>query len=183
MGEDARKIRVVMVVETSPRSQARPAPLLAAVAAAALHFAPSPTLAGELCLVPSADHGYDVTVECSTIELVPNSFIAYSTEGTPGAVGDCWGGPASGGPSFLWTLSSSDTDPHLNSGPLTGPIPGFAYLYLWLACSTGGGIASAEFDLDGTMGVRSFEPRNGFLHIGDEPQEILVATGGSRSRR
>jgi uncharacterized repeat protein (TIGR02543 family) len=61
------------------------------------------------------------------------------------------------------TLSLSDTDPSVSSG---APV-GLGFVYLWLACSTQGGLKGFEGDVSGTMQVLAFTPTPGILNGGD----------------
>jgi hypothetical protein len=60
-------------------------------------------------------------------------------------------------------LSLSDSDPSV----CTGAPLGFGFVYLWLACSTEGGLRAFEADLTGTMQVYAFTPAPGILNGGD----------------
>ena len=76
---------------------------------------------------------------------------------------------------FGWTLSDSSTDPHSNSGT---PLAGLVYVYAWYFCTnTAEGLASAEFDVGGSMAPMSFTPANGFLNAGGATN-LLLAVGG-----
>lgn len=127
--------------------------------------------ATEMCLAPSAMNGFNLTVECGTGAGLSNDWVGYNTEGPPCNVGptSCYGGSG-----FGWSISSSSTDPLVNSGPL----PDRGSLYLWMYCSTSiNGMSAAEFDLVGDFNILSFTPLNGFLSAGTLPQ-ILVAVPG-----
>lgn len=78
---------------------------------------------------------------------------------------------------YGWTISSSNVDPFVNSGP-----PGagsLLTLYLWLECVTKDGVGSAEFDLAATppINILAFTAMNGFLNAGGARNLLLAATG------
>jgi hypothetical protein len=75
---------------------------------------------------------------------------------------------------FGWTLSASPADPFANTAT---PSFGVANVYLWLFCGTGNGMASAEFDLGGTLNPLAFTTMNGFLNAGGAAN-LLLAVGG-----
>ena len=77
---------------------------------------------------------------------------------------------------YGWTISSSSSDPFVNSG---SPAPGLLPLYLWLQCSPDGGMSAAEFDLTIPAGVSNFgfTPALNFLNAGG-PSDLLLAAGG-----
>lgn len=79
---------------------------------------------------------------------------------------------------YLWTISASDTDPYVNTGP---PAAGVATLHVWLACSTMG-MSAAIFEL-GWEGITplAFTPCCGFLFTGAPSECLLLATGGCPS--
>jgi hypothetical protein len=128
--------------------------------------------AGELCLVPSAANGRNITVACGGVGY-SNEQRGYGTDGAS----SCWEASCLfHGGSFAWSISSSSTDPHENIGPLGGT----ASLYLWLDCNNTGtlGMAAAEFGLSGSgLDVVAFTPMNGFLNAGTAT-ELLIAVGG-----
>jgi hypothetical protein len=77
---------------------------------------------------------------------------------------------------YGWTISSSPSDPFVNTGPVTGaPLS----LYLWLACSDNGGMSAAEFDLQTPPGVFNFgfTVLGSFLNAGGATH-LLLAVGG-----
>jgi hypothetical protein len=83
---------------------------------------------------------------------------------------------------YEWTLSLSDTDPYVNTGPSppVGPFP----VYLWLAYNVSGlpdpgGAFAAEFDLQtsASWSVTGFSPAANVFNIGT-PAELLLAIGG-----
>ncbi|MFN8176389.1 MAG: hypothetical protein U0167_00520 [bacterium] len=83
-------------------------------------------------------------------------------------------------PSFAnqygWTISSSQSTPAANVGGLTPGVLG--HLYLWYACSIGGGMSAADFGLQANGVIfAGFSPLNGFLNAGSG-QNILIAVGG-----
>lgn len=85
--------------------------------------------------------------------------------------------PALGQNNFYgWTISSSSSNPDVNSGPVN-PQP-FS-LYLWFKCSASGGMSAAEFDFAAPEGVLNFgfSPMNGFLNAGSA-SHLLLAVGG-----
>lgn len=78
---------------------------------------------------------------------------------------------------YGWTISSSATDPNVNSG-LTSPAP--VSLFLWLACAAGpDGMSAAEFNLSTPAGLLNFgfTTMNGFLNAGGS-SNLLLAVGG-----
>lgn len=84
--------------------------------------------------------------------------------------------PAAAQQYYFWTLSSSNSDPLLNAGPISGPpFP----LFLWLRCAVPGGMAAAVFDLATPAGISNFgfTPMNGFLNAGGA-SNLLLAVGG-----
>jgi hypothetical protein len=101
--------------------------------------------------------------------------IGYRTDGSPCATGNPALACTSIGPGSLWTLSASDTDPFVNSGPLADT----ATLYLWFQCEgwSGWGIQLAEFALAGDLLVIDLTPRPGFLSMGTVNEVLLSATG------
>ncbi len=84
------------------------------------------------------------------------------------------------GAQFGWTISGDIVaNPDQNSGAPTNTV---ATLGLWLQCSEGNGMASAEFDLgvSGSMSVLAFTAMNGFLNAGGATN-LLLAVGGCPS--
>ena len=85
---------------------------------------------------------------------------------------------ADGGP-YGWTISTSNTDPYLNTSIGTG---GLRTLYLWYSCSTAmpngpGGMASAVFRIESTgPNHLATTPQNGFLNAGST-DDLLLAVG------
>lgn len=77
---------------------------------------------------------------------------------------------------YGWTISSSPSDPNVNSGPVGA---GVSTMYLWFACSTLGGMSAAEFGVSASAGntVLAFNTANGFLNAGSA-QALLLAVGG-----
>ena len=136
----------------------------------------SPGVAGELCLLPSAANGVNVSVNCVELRILPNEWIGYRSGG---------GNPCQYNPGafclfsqpdrFGWTISGSQTSPYENTAAAPG---GTGQLYLWYVCgSHPQGLASSEFDVGGTIAVHSFTPLNGFLNAGDATH-LLLAIGG-----
>jgi hypothetical protein len=132
------------------------------------------SMAGELCLLLSASHGLNVSDNCLDLHVFSNNWIGFrSGEGEP-----CYCFPyndlcSEGG--FGWTISSSPTDPFENRA--AAPL-GTGQLYLWYYCTNElRGLASAEFDLGGTMTVLNFTPMNGFINAGDATHLLLSAAG------
>jgi hypothetical protein len=134
----------------------------------------SPGMAGELCLLPSAAMGLNMSVSCVSLGSSWNDWIGYRSGGGEPCqeisfLWLCVGG------GFGWTLSSSATDPLHNVDPL--PL-GTAQLYLWYYCTMDAdGLLAAEFDLGGTIAVHSFTPVNGFSNAGDATH-LLLSVGG-----
>jgi hypothetical protein len=76
---------------------------------------------------------------------------------------------------FGWTLSESPTEPRSNTGE---PVAGVVDIYLWYYCVVmAGGLASAEFDIVGSLLPLSFTPMNGFLNAGT-PTSLQLSVGG-----
>jgi hypothetical protein len=69
------------------------------------------------------------------------------------------------------SLSLSDSDPHVVIGD---PI-GIGQVYLWLVCSTEGGLKGFEGDVTGTIDVLAFAPAAGILNGGDATHLQLVS--------
>ncbi len=134
----------------------------------------SPGIAGELCLLPSASNGFNVSVSCPDLMIYENDWIGFrSGGGEPchdfGPIGMCYDRE------FGWTISSSPTDPFQNQADAPA---GIGQLYLWLACTRYvEGVASAEFDVGGTIAVYSFTPASGFINIGDATHLLLGIDG------
>jgi hypothetical protein len=130
----------------------------------------SPGAAGELCLLPSAAGGLNVSVSCPDLMIYDNDWIGFrSGGGEPcqdfGPFGMCYERH------FGWSISSSSTDPFQNEADAPA---GTGQLYLWLACTWYvEGLASAEFDVGGTIAVYSFTPEPGFYNIGDATHLLL----------
>lgn len=77
---------------------------------------------------------------------------------------------------YGWTISSSNSDPFVNTGSVTGaPLA----LYLWLQCAQPAGMSAAEFDFQTPPGVLNFgfTAQNGFLNAGGN-SNLLLAVGG-----
>lgn len=60
------------------------------------------------------------------------------------------------------TLSLSDTDPHVHTGD---PV-GLGNVYLWLDCTTDGGVSGLTLDLAGTLQPVAFQPAPGVVSAG-----------------
>jgi hypothetical protein len=124
--------------------------------------------AHELCLLPSthpANPGWNKSINCAQTEAFDNDWIGYSTTGTPcnsGATG------CADTQDYLYTISASDTDPFVNTGPSTDT------LYLWFVCSSHDGLVAATFDVGGDLIVTHVEPANGFIHFALPPQVVMV---------
>ncbi len=87
-----------------------------------------------------------------------------------------WMSPAHAqGQTYGWTISSSNIDPLMNSGSVTG---GPQSLYLWLDCAAPEGMTAAEFDVQLPPGVLNFgfTTQNGFLNAGGAGN-LLLAVG------
>lgn len=77
---------------------------------------------------------------------------------------------------YGWTISSSNSDPFVNTGTVTGaPLS----IYLWLQCAQPAGMSAAEFDLQLPAGASNFgfTAMNGFLNAGGS-SNLLLAVGG-----
>jgi hypothetical protein len=129
--------------------------------------------AAELCIVPSAANGANVTVTCGVPLGLGNGTVGYRTDGPPCDTrfgSGCW----SDGDAARWTISASSSDPFVNTGPLVDPDT----LYLWLDCTRDlEPVAFAEFALAGDLNVIALEPMNGFSNTGTLTELFLVATG------
>ena len=133
----------------------------------------SPGVGGELCLRASASHGLNVSVCCVEMQLYPNDWIGFRSGG--GEVCHDFWLYLCYHPFFGWSISRSATDPFENTA--SSGI-GSGQLYLWYYCTSHPfGLATAEFDVGGTIAVHSFTPMNGFLNAGDATH-LLLAVGG-----
>ena len=84
--------------------------------------------------------------------------------------------PAFAQQQYGWTISSSQTDPHANTGGLTAGVLG--HLYLWYFCNSPMGMSAADMGLAATGVVfAGFSPINGFLNAGSGTN-LLLAVGG-----
>jgi hypothetical protein len=133
----------------------------------------APGAAGELCLLPSAANGVNVSFSCGDLYAYQNGWIGFrSGGGEPcwsGGYGDCFN------ETHGWTISGRPTDPLYNQTDL--PL-GTGQLYLWYFCALDPhGFAAAEFDVGGTIAVHSFTPMNGFANAGDATH-LLLSVGG-----
>ncbi len=87
---------------------------------------------------------------------------------------------AGGSGSYLWTVSSSNSDPNVNTGPDT---IGINTLFLWFveSCNPGTefGMSAAEmgFKTLGDWQILGFNVQNGFLNAGNQ-NNLLLAVGG-----
>jgi len=84
-------------------------------------------------------------------------------------------GAATAGTTFGWSISASDTDPHVNAA-----VPEeFTMYYLWLDCAQGAGVQAAQFGLStGNPDVHAFVvPQNGWLNVGDGLESCLLLAG------
>lgn len=132
----------------------------------------SPATGGELCLLPSAVNGLNVSVNCVELNVFPNDWLGFRSGG--GEPCHEYSGYLCHG-HFGWTISGSITDPLYNQS--TQPL-GTGHLFLWYYCTFDRyGLAAAEFDVGGTIAVHSFTPLNGFLNGGDATH-LLLAVGG-----
>lgn len=136
----------------------------------------SPALAAEICLVPSPN-GLHHSVDCdpSNPALHPNAHIGYSQTGPPCqfTASAC----IDGGETYGWSISASDVDPHVNSGPL--PI-GVATLYLWMYCNLDDGVAAVEFSFatdDPNFFVVGLQPAPNVLNAGTPVNPLLAISG------
>jgi len=125
-------------------------------------------------MVPSAANSRNVWVDCQGLGWV-NGMIGYRTDAAPCAHPNASNACTSIGPGSLWTISASDTDPFVNSGPLPDP----ATLYLWFHCEgwSGWGFQLAEFALAGDVSVVALIPRPGFVSTGTVTEVLLSGTG------
>ena len=133
-----------------------------------------PGAAGELCLLPSAANGLNVSFACFDPIAYQNEWVGFRSDGGV----PChyiYGGGCLGPNGFEWSISGSPTDPLENQA--TAPV-GQGQLYLWFYCTSHvWGLATAEFDLGGTIAVHSFTPQNGFVNAGDATH-LLLSVGG-----
>jgi hypothetical protein len=130
------------------------------------------TTAGELCLLPSAAGGLNVSVNCVELNVFSNDWIGFRSGG--GEPCHDYSGYMCHG-QFGWTISGSATDPLYNQS--AQPL-GTGQLFLWYYCTFDRyGLAAAEFDVGGTIAVHSFTPMNGFLNAGDATH-LRLAVGG-----
>lgn len=135
-----------------------------------LLVAPGPSPAFELCFAPSSNPGglgRNVSVNCDpNPEPFDNDWIGYRTNGQAcGTVSTC-----TDSLDYLWTLSTSDTDPFVN----TGPLPSLGCLYLWFVCTNQNGLTAAAFDLVGDLNILAFVQMNGFVDVFPKPAEQFV---------
>jgi hypothetical protein len=89
--------------------------------------------------------------------------LAIESSAGPGAAGE-----------FGWTLSASASDPLATTGPRSA---GLVTVYLWYYCTNSNGLASAEFDVTGSILPLSFTAHDGFLNAGGAA-DLLLAVGG-----
>jgi hypothetical protein len=77
---------------------------------------------------------------------------------------------------YGWTVSSSDSDPFVNTGPLA---PGLVTLHLWYACNSNDGMSAAEIDpvINLPNVIAAFNVANGYLNAGTATH-LLLAVGG-----
>ena len=151
---------------------------IVALPAALLLFSTG-ALASSICIVPYPGSGYNVTVDCDPVnpQVHDNAWIGYSLTFPPCEGGICGFVREGGINEYGWSISSSSTDPFVNSGTLPEVVTS---LYLWLHCTAGGGMAAAEFQIemdDSVFLPVAFTPQNGFLNAGTVTH-ILVAVGG-----
>jgi hypothetical protein len=75
---------------------------------------------------------------------------------------------------YGWTISGSNLDPFISTGPPTG---GLVTLYLWYQCSVKEGMSAAEFGLvssnPGNV-ILALNVQNGFLNAGSATQPLLA---------
>jgi hypothetical protein len=137
------------------------------------------TGAADLCVTTSDANDRNISVLCGSGTGIPNLYAGYGAttgeictmDGCPNPGGDCGCGTA--GP-FQWYVSRSATDPYDTVGTLSSN-----ELYLWLTvCSPNTGWLAAEFGLDGTLSVQSFEPMNGFQSFGTGSDVMLSHASG-----
>jgi len=81
---------------------------------------------------------------------------------------------------YGWSISSSDTDPNVNTGAPVGGAP--HSLYLWLECTMGSGLSAGwsamECDIEfTTYSILGFSGMNGVLNAGSSTALQLAATG------
>jgi hypothetical protein len=80
---------------------------------------------------------------------------------------------------YGWTVSSSASDPFVNTGAL---LPGLVTLHLWYACNSNDGMSAAEIDPVISAGntILAFNVVNGYLNAGNATH-LLLAVGGCPS--
>lgn len=77
---------------------------------------------------------------------------------------------------YQWTISSSLTDPCVNTGPVAA---GVATMALWYSFNTRDGMSAADFGVVANAGnvILAFNPANGFLNAGTATA-LLLGVGG-----
>lgn len=112
--------------------------------------------ADSLCLHSTIGEGYDSSYG-------PVNTAGYSTKGT-----SC---QDISGHDRLLSISTSETDPSLNSGPLVEP-----HLFLWAIAGSGYGFWSGYASYEGSLAIESVEPLNGAIieHTVDPPYLSFV---------
>lgn len=70
------------------------------------------------------------------------------------------------------SLSFSNTDPHVTTGP---PL-GFGKVYLWLVCGSGGGVSALGASVTGSLAPVGFTPESGVLNAGNHTDLKLAMT-------
>ncbi|MBZ0269415.1 hypothetical protein K8I85_14770 [bacterium] len=138
----------------------------------------SGALAAGICIVPSPN-ALNASVDCDPVNpsLFPNAVVGYSLDGAPCQSDFC--GITRGGDvlQYGWSISSSSTDPNVNTGALPQPI---AELYLWLSCAEMDGVAAAEFSLetdDPGFVLLALAPEPGVLNAGSFADPLLAIVG------
>ena len=131
----------------------------------------APVVADELCFVPSQVNGFNITVDCFQNPYA-HDWTGYRISGGEPCSTEIFDGiPCGDWSQYYWTISNSDTNPLQNTGALASGAP----LYLWFVCDSGWEISAAEFRLEGTLPIVSFEPLNGFINVYEFPDFGLLA--------
>jgi hypothetical protein len=121
------------------------------------------------------------TVDCDPVnpQLWPSHVVGYSQFDVPCEFGTCEiFDPAAGSNQYGWTISSSDVDPYVNTGPLDAPL---TFLYLWYECNSSVGVQAAEFAVevdDPGLVLIDVSMRNGWLNAATDLGDLLIVVGG-----
>jgi hypothetical protein len=132
------------------------------------------TCAGVQCPQPSPGACCYASGSCTdglTLSACQTSGGVFQGSGSTCAGTGC--APVPFGP-YGWTISSSLSNPFVNTGTATG---GVNTLYLWFVCSgLSNGLTAAEFNISGPpSSIFAFTPMNGFLNAGGTTN-LLLAT-------